>query len=99
MLPCQNFGRCHEDRLPAALHGDEHCRRSADRFATADIADYHAAHGRVGCHVMPDLADDALLRAGQAVGELCGQGRDVACRRRAVFSASSLSGMWMFRSA
>ena len=69
MLLGEDLGRRHERDLIAALDRVERGEDRDDRLAATDIALHEAVH-RMGLpHVAGDLAEHALLRAGQAEGQ------------------------------
>ena len=69
MLARKNFGGRHERRLTAGLDRDPDRGGGANRFAAANVANDHAAHGNRACKVGAQFGNHALLRPGQAVGK------------------------------
>ena len=68
MLLREDLCRSHEGGLLTRLHGLKHGRQSDDRFPAADIAVEKSVHRLRSAHVVLNLAQTALLRAGKLKG-------------------------------
>ncbi len=69
MLARQDLGRRHQRRLAAAFDRLQHGEQRDHRLAAADIALQQAQHAPAVRHVLVDLAERLVLRAGQAEGQ------------------------------
>ena len=69
MLPREQLGRRHQCGLRAGLHGGRHGEQRNDGLAAADIALKQTQHAVMAREIGVDLAERAILRAGQLEGE------------------------------
>ena len=69
MLPRQNFGRRHQRRLPAGLDHGRGRQQRDHGFARADVAVQEPQHAMRLRQIGDDVADRALLRRRQRVGQ------------------------------
>ena len=65
----QDLGGRHESALVAVLQRDDHGQERHQRLARPHVALHQAVHGMGRLHVVRDLAQHALLRAGEAEGQ------------------------------
>ncbi len=65
----EDLGGRHEGGLVSVLEGDDHGEKGDHRLPRAHVALDQPVHGMRGSHVVGDLAEDALLRAGQVEGQ------------------------------
>ncbi|MNS83418.1 hypothetical protein D3C72_1172040 [compost metagenome] len=76
MLPGEDFGRGHQHRLSAGLHGRCHRHQRHQRLACADIALQQAKHAVFAGHVSQNILHRSALarcqREGQLRQDFCG---------------------------
>ncbi len=88
MLAGQDFGRGEDADLITVLDCDDGGFGGDDGLAAADVALQEAVHGTGRRHILGDLAEDPLLRA----GGLEGQQLDDLFPRRLLLSSNAMPG-------
>jgi len=87
MLPDKDFGRRHQNTLPASLNRDQQGHHGDDRFSRADIALQKAVHAVVRCQIRGNFGNHTFLRAGNLVRQ-CLQDRVLVQARGLALNAA-----------
>ncbi len=83
VLPSQNFGRGHQNRLVSVSHRQQHGVLRHHRLAAPHFALQQTIHRHVSSHVRRDFFNGLLLVIGQFVGEQTANARiDFGGRRQ-----------------
>ena len=69
MLARQNFGRRHQNALPARLDRDQQRHKGDQGFACPNIALQQTIHPQRQCHIGGYLGNRTGLRAGRLIGQ------------------------------